>query len=254
MELVTPVYSIAVPTHLLADRNLSATAKLLYGVIDSYQKISGVCYATNAQLAEQLAGVTERTVTRTVTELEKAGYISVTKEKLEGENAPCRCLYLSFSRRHTDPNGVDKNVYPDNFVHQVDCLGNLVNTSNINNTCTSKKEKKIEKEKKKVDPPAMFIEWISKKLGYEAPAVKNDLYQHLMAYADMRRDSKSPLNTQRKIDGLLEDLWDQGQGNVPLMCQMLTIAKRRCWLSVHAPSQGPDPSPEPSAGRDKECL
>lgn len=254
MDGVSPVYSIAIPVHLMADRNLSATAKLLYGVIDSYQKISGVCYASNAQLAEQLAGVTERTVTRTVTELENAGYIVVEKARLEGEKKPCRCIYLYASRRQNGENKVDKNVYSDNFVHQVDGLDYLDNTSNINNTCTSKREKKTNKEKKKVEPAAVFVAWISEQLPNAPSDAKNALYSHLMAYADMRRDSKSPLNTQRKIDGLLEDLWEQGQGDVTLMCQMLTTAKRRCWLSVHAPSQGQADTPEPRMGRDKECL
>jgi biotin operon repressor len=86
----SPIYSIAVPTHLLADREVSATAKLLYGVIDSFQKKSGVCFASNERLAEELGGCTARTVSKCVSELRAGGYIVIDEEK-------GRKIYLSTS-------------------------------------------------------------------------------------------------------------------------------------------------------------
>ncbi len=83
------------------------------------------------------------------------------------------------------------------------------------------------------------MEWISNAFPSAPAAVKNDLYQHLVAYAEMRKDSKSPLNTARKVSGLLEDLIDKSNSEIPVMCEMLTTAKRRCWLSVHAPKDMP---------------
>ena len=90
MDNDSPIYSIAVPVHLLADREVSATAKLLYGVIDSFQKKSGVCFASNDRLAEELAGCTPRTVSKCVSELKNAGYIVI-------DDTKGRKIYLSTS-------------------------------------------------------------------------------------------------------------------------------------------------------------
>lgn len=57
--------------------NLSPRAKLLYGYIVSLSQQNGYCYATNAFFIEKLK-VSERTVTRTITELRSAKLISST--------------------------------------------------------------------------------------------------------------------------------------------------------------------------------
>lgn len=90
MEDNAPIYSIAIPVHLLSDREVSATAKLLYGVIDSFQKRSGVCFASNERLADELAGCTPRTISKCVSELKNAGYIVIDDNK-------GRKIYLSSS-------------------------------------------------------------------------------------------------------------------------------------------------------------
>ena len=90
MDGNTPIYSIAVPTNLLSDRNISATAKLLYGVIDSFQRKSGVCYASNDRLSEEIAGCSARTISRAIAELKEAGYIDV-------DDAKGRSIYISAS-------------------------------------------------------------------------------------------------------------------------------------------------------------
>lgn len=115
----SPIYSIAVPTHLLADREVSATAKLLYGVIDSFQKKSGICFASNDRLAEELGGCTARTVSKCVAELRSGGYIVVEEDK-------GRKIYLSTSandgqggRSFLPPptkvssRGIEENFYGD---------------------------------------------------------------------------------------------------------------------------------------------
>lgn len=91
MKACAPVYSIAVPVHLLKDRDVSATAKLLYGVIDSFQKRSGICFASNERLADEVAGCSPRTISRCITELKEAGYITV-----EGEDGRKIRLSTSF--------------------------------------------------------------------------------------------------------------------------------------------------------------
>lgn len=56
---------------------LSSRAKLLYGYIVALSQKNGYCFATNAFFVKKLK-VSERTVTRIVSELRNAGLISCT--------------------------------------------------------------------------------------------------------------------------------------------------------------------------------
>ena len=118
------------------------------------------------------------------------------------------------------------------------------------------KKKKVDPQPtKKFDPLPIFVSWIRDKIGGQASADdKNRLYFCLRDYTEMRKDSKSPLNTQRKVDGLLEDLYEKSKGSLSVMCEMLITAKRRCWLSVHAPGHDVSGASPPSQGRRYEEL
>ncbi len=234
MDELTPTYSIAIPTHILSDLQISPTAKLLYGVIDSFQRKSGVCYATNDRLAQELANCSERTVCRCVAELKDAGFIVIDQTKDPTKKQVCRRIYLSVS----DGQGVAKNGDPP----RQNCLPPLAKNGDIVNKESNKEKKKT------IDPLPVFVEWISNAFPSAPAAAKNDLYLHLVAYTEMRKDSKSPLNTARKVSGLLEDLIDKSNGEIPVMCEMLTTAKRRCWLSVHAPKDKPRKTTSTSEG------
>lgn len=241
MESNTPIYYIAIPTHILSDIRISPTAKLLYGVIDSFQLSTGVCYASNDRLAQEVANCSERTISRCVAELKDAGFISVVTSKDPKKKQQCRKIYLIPST--ADGQGADKIGDPprQNCLPPLDKNGDIVT-------------KKSNKEKKTIDPLPVFVEWIQTVFGDRISSDdKNQLYLHLVAYKEMRADSKSPLNTKRKVDGLLEDLLDQSGGSVPVMCEMLTIAKRRCWLSVHRPNDDAKPR-KPQEGRVYEEL
>lgn len=76
MNAASSVSHIVIPMRLLSDREVSATAKLLYGLIDYYAMMSGgICYETNACLASWLCDCTPETITRGIRELRKGGYI-----------------------------------------------------------------------------------------------------------------------------------------------------------------------------------
>ncbi len=239
MDELTPTYSIAVPTNILKDRNISPTAKLLYGVIDSFLRRSGVCYATNERLAEEVAGCSERTISRCVSELMGAGYVALVAAKP-------RKLILTVSAPDGQE-GEQGGVLP-----RQNCLP----TSPILSTHLDKNGDKVnnksKKEKKKAfDPLPVFVSWIQGTFPQHSADDKNELYLKLVEYAEMRADSKSPLNTQRKVNGLLEDLLEQSEGSFPVMREMLTTAKRRCWLSVHAPKDKQPEKPEKASGGRK---
>lgn len=240
MDNGTPLFYIAIPQNVLYNVSISPTAKLLYGVIDSFQLQTGICYATNKRLAEEVAGCSERTISRCISELQEAGLILIDTSKPPKGKQPCRKISLCMCARHGQ--GVDKIGDPprQNWRTPLDKNGDIVT-------------KESKKEKKTIDPLPVFVSWIADSLHSESSDSKNRLYLCLLEYTEMRKDSKSPLNTKRKVDGLLEDLWEQSRGQVPLMCEMLITAKRRCWLSVHLP-EGSSPKPADQSGRRYEEL
>ena len=69
---------IVVPMALLTDRRLSASAKLMYGLIAHYQKVSGgFCQATNRELAAVYNDCTISSLQRLIKELRDGGYIEI---------------------------------------------------------------------------------------------------------------------------------------------------------------------------------
>lgn len=69
-------YSI-IPTLLLEDITISASAKLLFGFINSYSNKYGYTTKSNKELAQKMATST-RTIQRYLNELEQNGYIKIT--------------------------------------------------------------------------------------------------------------------------------------------------------------------------------
>ena len=65
-----------IPIKVKNDKNICLNAKLLYGDIKLLCHCKGYCFATNGFLANNL-GVTSRTITRILKELENAGFIRI---------------------------------------------------------------------------------------------------------------------------------------------------------------------------------
>lgn len=98
-----------IPLRVLLNDNLSAKARLLYGVISNLSNQTGYCYASNSYLAEQ-TGWHEKTISQFVSQLTSSGYLTredeVTKTGVE------RRLFLAEggvvnSLRGVEPNGYD---------------------------------------------------------------------------------------------------------------------------------------------------
>ena len=76
MSPAPSIANIVIPVRLMADREISSTAKLLYGLIDYCAMMSGgICYETNATLSSWLCDLTPRHITNLVRELRSTGYI-----------------------------------------------------------------------------------------------------------------------------------------------------------------------------------
>lgn len=70
------MYYLIVPSHVYANSEISSTDKLVYGLLNSMSYKSGVCYATNKQLAEVLE-LSERSITQSISKLQSQELIKV---------------------------------------------------------------------------------------------------------------------------------------------------------------------------------
>ena len=75
MEIEREVgYFAVIPASVLLSQEISASAKLLYGVVSALARADGYCWASNERLAAILK-CGERSVTRGIAELMRAGEI-----------------------------------------------------------------------------------------------------------------------------------------------------------------------------------
>ena len=121
-------YWAQLPSEVRYSEELSSTAKLLYAELSALIGEDGFCWATNTYFAGVL-GVSERTISRMITQMEAAGFIRC--EMATNDNGRERRIYAGAffpgkggidnfvytPRGGLDKNverGVDKNVYPNN--------------------------------------------------------------------------------------------------------------------------------------------
>lgn len=243
----TPVYSVAIPTHILKDDSISATAKLLYGIIDSFQKKSGVCFASNDRLAEELGGCTARTASKCVGELRTAGYIITNDDK-------GRKIYLSTSLAGGQEGGSflppSAEESPDRV--EENFLGggrNFPPSKSI-----SSKEKK-NKRKESVEKPEPLSDDELRPLVVAAiqeiaepewtAATKNELFRWVMALYDPNRKVKKahPVRSKLSVDGTFRKLTLSGK-DPNVMIGMLCSAIEGGWQGVQVPKSGTTAKPK----------
>lgn len=231
----------------LRDANLSLKAK---GLLSQMLSLPEEWDYTLSGLAE-INKESKDAIRTAVQELEKAGYIN-RRQTMDGNGKFASNEYVI----HEQPQSAEPLLDFPSTENPSTEKPSTENPTQLNKDILSTDiSKKKNNKKKKFDPLPIFVSWIKDKIGDRELAIaKNRLYFCLLDYADMRKDSKSPLNTQRKVDGLLEDLWEKSKGNLPAMCEMLITAKRRCWLSVHAPGHDVPGASPPSQGRRYEEL
>ena len=76
-EKQDPAFLAVIPAPVRYDDKIPANAKLLFGEITSLCGADGVCRATNAWFAE-LYAVTETSISRLISSLQKRGHLTVT--------------------------------------------------------------------------------------------------------------------------------------------------------------------------------
>lgn len=109
-----PGYYAVIPADVRYDDQIPANAKLLYGEISALISADGFCYATNQYFAK-VYGMTEDSISRLISKLESAGYITRELERDSAGQIVRRKLFLDVSTSGEHP------------------LDNLSNTSRLKN-------------------------------------------------------------------------------------------------------------------------
>lgn len=248
-----PIYSIGVPTHVLKDINISASAKLLYGIIDSFQKKSGVCFASNDRLAEELGGCTARTASKCVGELRDAGYIVI--DDVKGRKIR---LSTSFTGGQGGGSFLPPPLEEGRQQVEENFLGGGRNFP-PSNTSSKKEKNKKEKPEPLTDEELrpIVVSGING-LAQEnwSAAVKNDLYRWVMALYDPNRSVRKahPVRSKLSVDGTFRKL--AMSGNDPqVMIGMLCTAIEGGWQGVQVPNSGTKAAAKPQQEeREYRCL
>lgn len=126
-------YYSVIPSPILFHKDIPGNAKLLYAVLTNLCDSEGYCWASNEYLAA-LFEISERTVSRWISQLEKLGFIRL--EMVSNAKGSERRIYAGLFV--VSRGGVDKNVYTgvdkngeggiDKNVHTP--KGNILNINN----------------------------------------------------------------------------------------------------------------------------
>lgn len=237
MDEGRPAYYAVIPADVRYDDRIPANAKLLYGEISALIGADGFCFASNAYFMK-IYGFSDPTITRLISQLEEHGYIKRELERDKKGQVVRRKLYLSVSIPDVQPPIIFDTTSPQKKGEGTIKNDGYTNPSNTDVLKENKKEKPQSKNPKLSDEEqrSLFVDWIRTNLGgTQDNDAMNAVYLKLVEYRDGRTGSKSPLNTKRKINGLLADLLDGSGGDPATMCDMLQTATRRCWLGVYPP-------------------
>lgn len=198
-----PGYWAVLPAAIRYDAAIPPNAKLLYAEISSLTDVRGYCYATNAYFAG-LYGLSERTISRLIGALEKAGHIRV--EDADGGKAQ-RKIYAGVNPLQAPP---DKNVYTP----RQNCQGGP-----DKNVYQTKKEIKKDKDIPPKAPqwePEMFARfWAAYPRGKDKQAA-------IAEWDKLKPDRKLMQVMSAALDrDKASDEWQRGIG-IPYACRWLS--------------------------------
>ena len=209
-----PSYYAIITGPVLDNRELSASAKLLYASITSMTVQTGYCWAGNEALAERF-GWGERTVSRCIAQLEKAGFIRHKMFFNPQSGKMERRIYIGSE--------VASDVAKIGETRQNWQGGVAKNGETILN--------KFEEEKKKGEkgfspPPELWERCVKFCKG------NMDLEAALFGFLENRHVRKNPLVTDRALSILLGKLTRESDGRQDVMVAMLDKAVLKNWDSV----------------------
>ena len=238
MDDIRPGYYAIIPADVRYDDGIPPNAKLLYGEISALIGKDGFCYASNAYFMN-LYGFSDPTISRLISQLEKAGYIRRELEKDKTGQVVRRKLYLSVSAPEIQPP--------------------IKNDGETNKSITVKEKNKKEKPQQLTDEELrpLVVSGING-LAQEnwGAAVKNDLFRWVMALYDPNRTVRKahPVRSKLSVDATFRKLAQSGK-DPQVMIGMLCTAIEGGWQGVQVPSKGKGaPVKPPQEEREYRCL
>lgn len=253
MDPIRPGYYAIIPANVRYDDRIPPNAKLLYGEISALIGDCGFCYATNAYFMN-LYGFSDPTISRLLSQLEKAGYIKRQLEKDQTGQVVRRKLYLSVSMPEIHP-----PIKNDTTSPQKKGEGGIKNDGATNTSNTNKEKDKKEKPQPLTDEELRPIV-VSGINGLAqdnwSAAIKNELYRWVMALYDPSREAKKlPVRSELSVKATFRKLAQSGS-DPQVMIGMLCTAIEGGWQGIHVPSKGKgaasaNPAPEE---RSYRCL
>lgn len=253
MDDIRPGYYAIIPADVRYDDGIPPNAKLLYGEISALIGKDGFCYASNAYFMN-LYGFSDPTISRLISQLEKAGYIRRELEKDKTGQVVRRKLYLSVSAPEIQPPIKNDTTLPSKIIG-----GGIKNDGETNKSITVKEKNKKEKPQQLTDEELrpLVVSGING-LAQEnwGAAVKNDLFRWVMALYDPNRTVRKahPVRSKLSVDATFRKLAQSGK-DPQVMINMLCTAIEGGWQGVQVPSKGKGaPVKPPQEEREYRCL
>ena len=253
MSEVRPSYFSVIPADVRYDDSIPANAKLLYGEISALIGSDGFCYATN-QYFSTLYAMTDETISRLISKLEKAGHIRRELERDASGQIVSRRLYLRVSVPDVQPLDKKINTPPQKNQEGIDKKVKETNTS----ITVYKKENK--KEKAEYDPAADFAAFVEAAYPVEfwgdISMGKQALQEAFQRFVENRQAIKKPIRSKAAVTALTNKLQRYSENSLRGMIDLLDTATASGWQSVY-PSRNSDSRAAPqqqSKGRVYEEL
>lgn len=253
MDDIRPGYYAIIPADVRYDDGIPPNAKLLYGEISALIGKDGFCYASNAYFMN-LYGFSDPTISRLISQLEKAGYIRRELEKDKTGQVVRRKLYLTVSAPEIQPPIKNDTTLPSKIIG-----GGIKNDGETNKSITVKEKNKKEKPQQLTDEELrpLVVSGING-LAQEnwGAAVKNDLFRWVMALYDPNRTVRKahPVRSKLSVDATFRKLAQSGK-DPQVMINMLCTAIEGGWQGVQVPSKGKGAAAKPpQEEREYRCL
>lgn len=248
MDDIRPSYYAVIPADVRYDEGIPPNAKLLYGEISALVGKDGFCYASNAYFMK-LYGFSDPTISRLISQLEKAGYIRREIEKDNSGQVKRRKLYLSVSVPDIQPPIKNDTTLPSKIMG-----GGIKNDGETNKSITKKEKNKKEKMEPLTDEELRPLV-VSGVEGLAQPDwsrdAKNDLFKWVMALYDPHRGAKKPpVRSAKSVQGTFRKLAMSGS-DPQVMIGLLCNAIEGGWTGVWVPKSGTDKQEADSISPDE---
>lgn len=236
MDDVRPGYYAIIPADVRYDDGIPPNAKLLYGEISALIGKDGFCYASNSYFMK-LYGFSDPTISRLISQLEKAGYI---RREIERDNAgqvKRRKLYLSVSVPDIQPPIKNDTTLPSKI------MGGGIKNDGYTNKSNTRKEKDKKEKPEPLTDEQLRSAVVSGVNGLAesnwSPAIKNELFKWVMALYDPNRTVRKahPVRSELSVKGTFRKLALSGK-DPQVMIGMLCTAIEGGWQGVQVPNSG----------------